>query len=146
MERIKILKKRLASSSIDESKLALGGLKGIFNDHAFRTLGPAVVAGRIPPKDWEPQYYNEYNKCYEAAFELYEQVIAGNGPLKDEALNEISKQVFWFLRRGFADNLFELLRTPRISDDRLPQIVEAIDLFFSLEQNQGKQQEIPKEY
>ena len=146
LERIKILKKRLASSSIDESKIALGALKGIFNDHAFRTLGPAVVAGRIPPKDWEPQYYNEYNKCYEAAFELYEQVIAGNGPLKDEALNEISKQVFWFLRRGFADNLFELLRTPRISDDRLPQIVEAIDLFFSLEQNQGKQQEIPKEY
>jgi hypothetical protein len=146
LERIKILKRRLASSSIDEAKLALGGLKGIFNDHAMRTLGPAVVAGRIPPKDWEPQNNNEYWKCYEAAFELYEQIIVGNEPLKDEALNEISKQVFWFLRRGFADSLIALLRKPRISDDRLPQIVEAVDLFFSLEKEQGERQKIPKEY
>lgn len=146
LERIKILRKRLVSSSADEAKLALNALKGIFEDHAFHMLGPAVIAGRIPPKDWQPPNRREYLECYESAFELYEAIIADNPVLRDEAVNEITKQAYWFLRKGFAENVIKLLRPPRINVEKLPKVIESIDLFLGFKKDQDDSQKFQEDY
>ncbi len=145
-ERVKLLEQKIKSRSKPICLLALEALKEIFETSAFRTLGPAVVAGRIPPPDWRPSTHMEYRECFIAVFSQYEHVLAGGeNELRENALSDIVEHTYWFLRNTFLEELRALLRMDRITTKVLPTILAGIDMFvrFDLRQKESK---FPKEY
>ncbi len=44
--------------------LAIATVAGILDSHSMRIIGPAVVAGRIPPEEWRPRTNVEFHQCY----------------------------------------------------------------------------------
>lgn len=145
-ERVKLLEQKIKSQAKPATVLALDALKEIFDTHASRMLGPAVVAGRIPPPDWRPSTNKEYRDCFTAAFAQYEQILTNGGnDLKQIALSAIVEHAYWFLRSGLLDELRALLQAERITVKILPTILAAIDMFARFDARE-KESKIPREY
>lgn len=145
VERLRLLREKLKLKPEAGASLALDALAGIFEMHFSRMVGPAVIAGRVPPPDWQPTTYQEYRECFSAAFALYEIVLSGDDLiLRQAALEEIAKHVAWFLRIGFADDVRKLFRPPRIPITSLPKVLEEIDIFYRFEKDSKKR--LPKDY
>ncbi|PYK96183.1 MAG: hypothetical protein DME19_20545 [Verrucomicrobia bacterium] len=145
-ERVKLLDQKIKSQATAASILALDALGEIFDTHASRMLGPAVVAGRIPPPNWRPTTRQEYSGCFIAAFAQYEQVMVdADADLKKRALATVVEHTSWFLRSGLLDELRMLLRPERISVNILPTILAGIDLFVRFDALDGESK-IPKAY
>ena len=146
-DRLRLLEPRLTSQSPAEAILALDALEGIFETHASRAVGPAVVAGRIPPSDWQPRYQHDYLACYHSAFALYEAMITGGSDeIHSRALDAVIKHVDWFLWNGFLDDISNLLRPPRLGLTNLPTVLEKVDLFLKVRTKGRHQDSYPEEY
>jgi len=146
-ERVRLLEQKLKSQALPECALALEALKEIFDAHASRMLGPAVVAGRIPPPDWRPNTHKEYRECFTAAFAQYERVlVSSHEDLRKRALATVVEHTNWFLRSGFLDELRALLRSERLSVNLLPTILAGIDSFIRFDMRDEGKSKIPEAY
>ncbi|MFZ0771579.1 MAG: hypothetical protein WCA49_14945 [Candidatus Sulfotelmatobacter sp.] len=52
--RLEVLRKRVTEASAGDGDLIAGALEKILDFHGSRTLGPAVLGGRIVPANWRP--------------------------------------------------------------------------------------------
>ena len=149
VQRLKLLEQRLESAATtNDIQLILDALKGIFSFHYNRMVGPAIVAGRIPPPMWRPTTWEEQFESFDAAFALYEKTIESHNPiLSEKALDAITQHVSWFLRQDSIDKVKQLLRPPRITTARLPIVLEQIDQFIRFEKrDSGQQSDFPADY
>lgn len=115
IERLRVLGERLSRATIGQAELFKGALDMILDFHGSRVLGPPVMAGRIPPPDWEPRTQDEARKSIDAALALVRSamahpVVAIADGAKRTLINNADALVRagWLtqLRRSFSD--FEL--------------------------------------
>ncbi len=113
----------------DESvrALALLALDNVFEVHASRTLGPAVVAGMVPPSEWRPRDQRELQDCFRAALELVMEMTASGGALRSSAHRIAIDHLRTLIGRGFIKETKEILADASNTDTTLVGVVEAID-------------------
>jgi hypothetical protein len=92
IDRLSILQSRLAAADESAGEVLLGALNSIFDFQGFRTLGPPVVAGRIPPGDWYPANAEEFQTSLRQGLEL---------------LKEAARSPFTVIARGAEDALVQ---------------------------------------
>ncbi len=130
-ERIDLLETRLLTEDSEKINLALKCLNGVFTTQNSRIVESYLVAGRIPPKDWQPQTQEELNDCFDKAFALL--LKAANSDivnLQIGALNLAIQRLSTLIVNGYLEQLKDLF-----SKDNLPQeikvsLIRAIEDFL----------------
>src|SRR5262249_8510413 len=71
-DRLRLLEQRFQTDGKAQRALCLAALGGPLRAGypAGRLLGPPVVAGRIPPPDWQPNNVQEARECWTRTVEL----------------------------------------------------------------------------
>jgi len=145
MERLATLKERIHSGDEAVSSLALDALSDVLDPYGTRLLGPAVVAGRVPPADWSPEGLEEIN-CLRACLEVLSELISGSDKrLKDRATETVLGKVRTLLWRGFMKELQQLIRPEIIGDDARARAVNELQEFLDLERGSDRDR-IPATY
>jgi hypothetical protein len=131
-DRLERLRSRLdRDNPPGERELALAALSSVLDDGGSRVLGPAIVAGRIPPAEWNPRTYQEEQECHRAATELLLTVAEDEtDDLRGQVITRLISEIRRFLYRGYLDVLHrvgELVSSRGASAELLSQI----DLFLT---------------
>lgn len=142
-KRIALLETRLLTEDPEKINLALECLNGVFTTENSRIVGLYLVAGRIPPQDWQPQTQEELNECFDQAFALLLKAASSDIlNLQIGALNVAIQRLSTFISNGYLEQLKDLF-----SKDNLPQeikvsLIRAIEDF--LEFNSDAPEDVPK--
>ena len=126
-ERLTKLSEQVFSDVEDVRNLAISALDEIFDMRPIRTLGPAVVAGMVPPAEWRPRTQRDVDACLALALNVLAKMATDAGPLRDAASNIAVKHFRPLVSRGFLETIRSILGVTGHSDALLPHIVEAID-------------------
>jgi hypothetical protein len=126
-DRIGVLRTRLTSENPQVRAVAANALKTIFEYHATRMLGPATVAGRIPPAEWAPSSAAEEREALATAVALLMESTSFHSDVRDAAVDTATKHARTLIARGFLAELKEMISGIELSDDELSELIEAID-------------------
>jgi hypothetical protein len=144
MARVQLLRQRLTSSDETEALLGLQAISQVFAPHVSRTLGPAIVAGRVPPRDWQPQTQTEERECVTSTLNLLQEILDGNVTrLQIAALEVIVENLRSLVYTGFLANLKSLLAIRPLPDSLLPRVIEGIEIFLDYDTDEKG---IPADY
>lgn len=102
-DRLRHLEGLLMGPDPAAARLALEALEKAFDPGPYtRTLGPAVVAGRIPPTDWHPGTYEEQHRAVAEALALLLRLsLEGPPGLRDKATVVVAEHLYYLLMEGF---------------------------------------------
>jgi hypothetical protein len=130
-DRLELLRARLDRIHPDnERELALEALLNVLNGYSSRVLGPAIVAGRIPPAEWNPKTYGEEQQCHRAATELLLTLATDKADsLNAQSLALAVGEVRSFLNRGYF-NVVHQLATLNTNRSNATEFLAQIDLFL----------------
>jgi hypothetical protein len=132
--RLRVLEERLFGADPDEVKLALGALGGMFSMHVWRSAGPAVVGGRIPPFDWKPATPQEADAAIDAGIGLLERMLGeGNPELVEAAWRTITSECRGFLQQGRVARLKSITDRHPVPVVVLPALLTQIEEFIQYE-------------
>jgi hypothetical protein len=130
-DRLELLRTHLDRAHPEnERELALETLLNVLNAFNSRVLGPGIVAGRIPPAEWNPKTYGEERQCHRAATELLLTLAADKtDSLNAQALALAVREIRSFLNRGYFDVVHQLaiVNTNRSNS---AEFLAQIDLFL----------------
>lgn len=131
MERLQRLRTRLTSANAEERRLAVQALDTTLATHATRILGPAVVAGRIPPPEWRPPTVGEEQESYRGAVHaLIEVAVDGGNDAQSSALRVFATHVRTFLNRWLLNEIEGLAEKVQLPEDLMAQVLDGADLFL----------------
>ncbi len=88
-ERLARLRERLRDARTEVRAAARGVLGAPLAYRAMRMVGPAVIAGRIPPAEWRPASRSEEHACIEATLALYDEVAAWDVDTRAAVIREL---------------------------------------------------------
>jgi hypothetical protein len=130
-DRLGRLERRLVPGDPAINNLFFGALAAVFNRLPVRMEGSPMVAGRIVPREWQPQSRAEMEQCYRSTFELVCRLAAGaDASLADRAQEFLVEHLHQFLEHGWLDQLKSVLATERFPASRLPAVIEQIENFI----------------
>ncbi len=139
-ERIDLLETRLFSEQEEEINLALECLTKIFNTRGSRIVSSPVVAGRIPPENWQPQTQLKLKECFDRAFAILSKAATSNiDSLRTGALNVAIERIHILLTNGYLEQVQALFST-NISQEILISLIRRLERF--LEFNSGASEEV----
>lgn len=130
-ERIDLLETRLLTEDSEKINLAFECLNGVFTTENSRIVGSYLVAGRIPPQDWQPQTQEVLNECFDRAFSLL--LKAGTSDIMElqiGALNLAIQRLSTFINSGYLDQLKELLSKESLPQEIKVSLIRAIEDFL----------------
>ncbi len=130
-ERIDLLDQRLFTEDEQQINLALECLSRAFDTNSSRTLGSPVVAGRIPPEDWQPQTQFELKECLDKAVDVLSRAArSGILSLQIGALNVAIQRLPTLLANGFVEHIKALFPTNGVSQDILVSLIRRLGNFL----------------
>ncbi|MCJ7586341.1 MAG: hypothetical protein MUQ00_00320 [Candidatus Aminicenantes bacterium] len=129
--RLKRLRSYVYSSDVQISDLALSALEDTLKINTSRILGPAVVAGRIPPPDWLPKTNRETRLAWNEVIELLLELITNKEfPLSEKAINAGIAHMRQLLNMGYAEQLKKSINKLILSDLQRARIISEIENFL----------------
>ena len=131
IERIDLLETRLSSENEEEINLALECLTTAFDTEGSRILGSPVVAGRIPPKNWQPQTQAELKECLDRALAVALNAARGNiHRLQTGALKIVIDRLPTLLTYGYLEQIKALFSADNISQEILVSLIRGLEDFL----------------
>ncbi len=136
-ERITLLELRFRDATEDSIKLLVGGLDACisgFQHGMSRVVGPAIVAGRIPPSNWRPESNAAVQDCWNATVLLLQRL--SQHPcimVRDSVLALTIDRLPVMIFMGSLKAAVELIdsRLP-LRDVQLPKLLQEIDEFVEI--------------
>lgn len=137
-QRICLLGERITQASNETLLLVFSAARGILESGGARMVGPAIVAGRIPPSDWAPQDRSEYRVCLEKTLDLIRRE-AGTASTdhRSLALRTLLDAIRPVLDSGLLDEARECVEAARLNNDERDRILEALDDYTYLHRRYG---------
>lgn len=130
-KRIDLLETRLLSEQEEEINLALKCLTKAFDTEGSRILGSPVVAGRIPPKDWQPQTQGELKECLDRALAVVLNAARSNiAHLQTGALKIAIDRIPTLLTYGYLEQVQTLFSAENISQEILVSLIRSLEDFL----------------
>ncbi len=133
-ERLERLERYIRSNDANLSALALSAFRLIFNLYISRTVGPPVVAGRIPPPTWEPRDNGELRICIDRTVAL---LVALSGAavkrLHYEAQDIATTYAGMLIHFGYLPQMQQIFNPTMLSDEARAKLVAAIEDFLDIE-------------
>ncbi len=140
-ERMKLLQQRLLTEDEQQIALALDGLSRAFQTRGARTVGSPVVAGRIPPEQWQPKTPLELRQCIDLALDVLSQATRSGTPsLRSGGSRVAIEHLRFFLENGYLDRMKALFPVGAVSQDVLLLLIDKLENF--LEFNPDAPQEV----
>ena len=137
-DRIALLRKRVTDNDVAVAMLAVNALESTFARDLTRMGGPSVIAGRIPPPEWQPRTQPELTKCYEEAFQLLDQALDDpRGPVRERAADLIVNNIRFLLSDGRLDVAKRAIVHAGIEQKFRPKILDQIADFMSFDAKQS---------
>jgi hypothetical protein len=127
IERLRRLRARMFDAAPTVRDLAAAALEGVFQHHASRTLGPAVVGGRLPAEDWRPRTGGEERDAFLGALDLLFDASRDAPDVRSAAVRITTEHTRWLVARGFFPQLRELLSGVDLTDEELTALIEQLD-------------------
>ncbi len=138
-QRIRILRDRTLSPSLDEARLAFRGLDRVFAGSSGHIVGPPEVAGRLRPRDWQPASTTQERECYLYALKIFgEHIAQGDPDRRTLAVDGIVDHMDFLLRGGFLDEITPVLATSTLDEGEVRRLVNAVDEFLASEEQIGR--------
>lgn len=132
-ERLERLEQRILSDSRRVSSLGLQALGQLLGRQHWRMVGPAVVAGRVPPEEWKPKTNAEYRACMDRVVMLLQKLI-GRTPSpkerKEEAQYIIINNARFLLSSGYLEQMKTMFPEETLSDEVRIRLTENIQDFL----------------
>ena len=129
--RLAKLRRLLAEGDIMSRRLAAEALSESIESHFSRILGPPVVAGRVPPAEWNPSSRadetEEYGRIVEA-LSVAAKVEDEAGAVARGALIDGMRVL---VARGLVDQAMRALHNAPLGESELVALVEAIDTILA---------------
>lgn len=143
LDRLKRLKERILSDDENVSRFAAGAFEGILNDYATRMAGPSIVAGRIPPEEYNPNDNIEYFECISATIALLRELINRDdisGSIKHIAESTLVDETRTLLNHGFSDELQNTLPEKSLDGNLRTKLIGNIEefLYFDIKAKWGR--------
>ncbi len=131
-ERLRVLEARIFSSQADERALAIQALDPIFARHGITRRGqPTIIAGRVPPEDWEPSSRSEAEACTTLPLELLNRMRSSeHQELRDKALEVVRENLHTLLSHGHLIRLRQVVEAARVEEREQARIVAGIESFL----------------
>ncbi len=134
-DRLQLLESRFQGEDERERRLCFAGLDtsiSAFRGGSGRVLGPPVVAGRIPPAEWQPTSSAEATWCWEATVSLLRRLTHhGDASTREAALRLAVKRVHTILLLGSLRDAREMIaEAGALPDDLLASLLKEIDEFL----------------
>ncbi|BAU63003.1 hypothetical protein STA3757_03580 [Stanieria sp. NIES-3757] len=130
-ERIDLLETRLFSETEEEINLALECLTKAFDTEGSRILGSPVVAGRIPPENWQPQTQAELKDCLDKALAVVLNAARSNiDYLQTGALKIAIDRLPALLTYGYLEQIKAIFSTDNISQEILVFLIRRLEDFL----------------
>ncbi len=152
-KRIDLLEKRLFTEDREQINLALEGLNEAFNTRGSRMVGSLVVAGRIPPENWQPQTQLEWKKCIDKALAVLLKAARSDiSSLQTSALNVAIQRLSILLANGYLEQIKALFSKDTLSQEILLSLIRSLERFLkfnsdaSEEVQQWLQELIPNDF
>jgi len=140
-DRLQRLRERIYSPDERVSSLALDALDQILESRGLRMAGPPIIAGRIPPAEWNPKTAGEQRQCYAQAIALLEETVTQNNhPLHSKILETVIQNIRQLLRGGYLDALKRIFSACPISDESRVKAITGIEecLHYDLSKDEIK--------
>jgi len=133
-ERLDRLEEYIGSDDGDLSTLALDAFKLIFNLYVSRSVGPPVVAGRIPPPMWEPADNAELRACIDRAVAL----LVTLSRVAAERLRHTAQEIAMtdtgmLIRLGYLPQMRQIFDSEMLSDEMRAKLVAMIEGVLEIE-------------
>ncbi|WP_330205520.1 hypothetical protein [Cyanobacterium sp. Dongsha4] len=130
-ERIKLLETRLFSETEEEINLALECLNKAFYTEGSRILGSPIVAGRIPPENWQPQTQAELKDCLDKALTVVLNAARSNvDHIQTGAFKIAIDRLPTLLAYGYLEQIKALFSTNNISQEILVFLIRRLEDFL----------------
>ncbi len=130
-ERMKLLQQRLLTEDEQQIALALGGLSRAFETDVSRVVGRPVVAGRIPPEQWQPKTQLELRQCLDLALDVLSQAArSGTSSFREGAWHIAIEHLRFFLVNGYLDQIKALFPIRTVSQDVLLLLIDNLEDFL----------------
>ena len=137
-ERLQRLRRRLHSHDSAEAALAATALEGIFDYRGSRMIGPALVAGRVPPDEWRPRSRKEEAACYRAAVVTLADAAQISEDLRGAAVQIAIDQLRPLISRGLLPEVQQLFNSLELNDEQLAGLVESLDTALAYDFNEER--------
>lgn len=130
-ERIDLLETRLFSEEEEEINLALECLTKAFDTEGSRISGSPVVAGRIPPENWQPRTQLELKECLDRALAVVLNAAKGNIiHLQTGALKVAIDRIPTLLAYGYLEQVKALFSADNIPQEILVSLIRRLEDFL----------------
>ncbi len=128
VERIAILEQKLASVKATEINLAIGALNQAFNTEGLQVVGSPIVAGRIPPEQWQPTTNLEIRQCIDLALEILLKISkSGDLGLRNASMNVAIANMHTFLLNGYLEKIKQIFGTGNLPQDFLMLLIKKVE-------------------
>lgn len=118
-ERYKLLIKRLQEGTSENIELIIEAVRGIFQDGISRIMPKQVIGGRIVPKEWRPDSYQELIRIRKEAISLLLDTIELGGVLRTKLIDFIINELDIFVEYGFIERLKEIFMENELSESQI---------------------------
>jgi len=136
--RLAVLDDRLHDADAGVVALALDALDALFNLHGHRTVGPSVVAGRIPPPEWRPSSGKALRDSLDRAVAVLSKLADDSDPARRDRAREIAiKHVRRLLALGYLEELGAILDPDRSPHDVRVRATTAVESCLHLDARRG---------
>lgn len=138
--RLARLRERLRSDLPEVRALARGALGEPFAWRASRTLGPAVVAGRIPPPDWRAATAAEQAAALRGALGLLHETLGWGAEARDAVVAVLAAHLRFILSGGYLDEAVRLAADAVLTDAERSRLLKQLDLVlaYDVEPREGR--------
>jgi hypothetical protein len=134
--RLDRLRSRVAESNDTDTPLVLGAMKELLEFRAVRTVGPPVIAGRIPPSEWKPANLDEFRECIRLSLLFTKEVLNSDRPLLAKGTISIFlSQVVGLIRQGYLDEITPIFTKEDSSEDARARLLADLEYFLGLKTN-----------
>jgi hypothetical protein len=125
------LKKRVLAEDEDISRLGFEALEDVFDMHVSRTVGASIIAGRIPPEQWQPKTNNDVINCLKSALDFLLELATDSDVRRANAAIQITaKHLRSLLGWGFLDTVKAILGNGILSVKLHSKVTIGIDHFL----------------
>jgi hypothetical protein len=126
-DRVVLLRKRIGDANTIVALLAVGALESAFAGHLTRSGGPAVVAGMIPPEEWQPASQSEVADCFKTSLHLLDQALDDpREAISRRAAGLIVENIRFLLSHGSLEFVVRFTSRAEFRRDFTPKILDQI--------------------
>ena len=137
LDRLKVLEVRFEETNDESIELLIGALDIAISGFAHgrsRVLGPAMVAGRIPPPDWRPASDEEYRACWTAVVALLKRLAQNAQPMISERVLKLTiDRLHTLVMLGTLEEVQEIVgKNEPLSDTLFAELLHELDEFLEV--------------